>query len=80
MKKVIIILAVVSFSSAALFSNPVIMGKHKDMVRDGKKVDCSYCHFTGIKIKQEKGQVKDGKLNGKKFSKVTGCDGKGCHK
>lgn len=80
MKKIMVVLAVVSLSSSALFSNPVIMGKHKDMIKEGKKVDCGYCHMTGLKIPQQKGQIKDGKLNGKKFSLVKGCNGKECHK
>lgn len=80
MKKVMIVLAVVSLSSAALFSNPAIMGNHKDALKDGKKLDCGYCHMTGLKIPQKKGQIQDGKLNGKKFSQITGCNGKGCHK
>jgi hypothetical protein len=79
MKKVIIILTAVFMSSAALFSNPAIMGKHKDQLKDGKKVDCGYCHQTGLKIPQKKGQIKDSKLNGKKYSQIKGCNGKGCH-
>ncbi len=80
MKKVIVLFAILSLSSAALFSNPAIMGHHKGKVIDGKKVDCSYCHMAGLKIPQKKGQIKDGKLNGKKYSRVKGCAGKDCHK
>lgn len=80
MKKSSVFLIIFTLVSAAAFSNPVIMGKHKDMTKEDKKVDCSYCHFTVNKIAQKKGQIKDGKLDGKKYSQIKGCDGKDCHK
>ncbi|HOP64046.1 MAG TPA: hypothetical protein PK358_04415 [Spirochaetota bacterium] len=79
MKKCIVIFAVFMLSSAVLFSNPGIMGKHKGELKNGKKIDCAYCHFSGPKIAQQKGQIKNGKLKGRKYSRIKGCGGQGCH-
>lgn len=65
--------------STAGFSNVAINGKHKSLVKDGKKVDCTYCH-TGQKIEKKKGQMANKKFNGKGLSQMKACAGKDCHK
>lgn len=72
---VILMLAV----ATAGFSNVAISGKHKNMTKDNKKVDCAYCH-TGEKIEKKKGQMANNKFNGKALSKIKACAGKDCHK
>ncbi|HPD77467.1 MAG TPA: hypothetical protein PLH88_03490 [Spirochaetota bacterium] len=70
---------IVFIFSISLNATPVIMGKHANMSQDGKTINCAYCHTPGLNIPQQKGQIKDGKLNGKKYSAIKGCNGKGCH-
>jgi len=72
------VISVLLIASAG-FSNIAISGKHKNLKKDGKKVDCVYCH-TGQKIQKKKGQTTKEKINGKKFSAIKGCSGKDCHK
>lgn len=79
MKKFTLILCIFFAASAVSFSNIVISGKHKDKIKDGKKVDCSYCHFTGAKIPQKKGMFKDNLVNGVSRAKIKECAGKECH-
>ncbi|NLV68398.1 MAG: hypothetical protein GXY14_12075 [Spirochaetes bacterium] len=66
--------------STAGFSNVGIMGKHKNMTKDGKKIDCNYCHAGSVKLAKKKGQSANGKVNGKKMSQMKACAGKDCHK
>ncbi len=66
--------------ATAGFSNVTISGKHKNMTKDGAKVDCNYCHGGSIKLEKKKGQLADKKLGGKNLSQVKGCGGKDCHK
>jgi Zn/Cd-binding protein ZinT len=66
--------------STASFSNVTIMGKHKNFTRDGKKINCNYCHAGSVKLEKKKGQFADGKVNGKKRSQMKACAGKDCHK
>ncbi len=65
--------------SAVAFSNVKISAKHKDLTKDGKKINCTFCH-TDNKIEKKKGQYKDDKLNGKALSKIKSCAGAKCHK
>jgi len=58
-KKFGVLLVVLMFSATA-FSNVKISGKHKDLSKDGKKVNCAYCHTDNAKIEKKKGQS-DGK-------------------
>ncbi len=77
-KKFSFIITVILISGIA-FSNPQIASKHKDLSKDGKKVNCLYCH-TDAKIEKKKGQLKDKVLNGVPLSKKKTCAGTACHK
>jgi len=79
MMKRLSILLVLLMISAAAFSNVKISGKHKDKMKDSKKVNCAYCH-TDSKIEKKKGQVQGKSLNGVAFSKIKSCAGPDCHK
>ncbi len=78
-KRISIILVLLMITGAA-FSNVKISAKHKDLTKDGKKVNCSYCHTSGQKVEKKKGQVNGKALNGVKFSKIPSCAGSDCHK
>lgn len=65
--------------SAVAFSNPQIASKHKDLSKDGKKVNCLYCH-TDAKVEKKKDQIKGKSLNGVQLSKIKTCAGPACHK
>jgi nitrate/TMAO reductase-like tetraheme cytochrome c subunit len=78
-KKISILLVFLMVAGAA-FSNVKISGKHKDKMKDGKKVNCGYCHTGEMKIEKKKGQVQGQKLNGVAFSKIKSCAGSDCHK
>ncbi len=77
-KKLGVLLVLLMFSVTA-FSNVKISGKHKDMKKDGKSVNCAFCH-TDAKIEKKKGQLNGKKLNGVAFAQNKSCAGKDCHK
>ena len=79
MVKRLSIFLVLLMISASAFSNVKIAAKHKDLEKDGKKVNCAYCH-TDAKIEKKKGQSADKKLNGVALSKIKSCAGSACHK
>ncbi|MBN1496811.1 MAG: hypothetical protein JXA07_08590 [Spirochaetes bacterium] len=66
---------VVAFSAASIMANPAIMKKHAGKKKDGKSVNCGYCHTAanGAKIEKKKGQ------NLKALEKHPTCVGAGCH-
>jgi len=79
MKRLSILLVLLMISGAA-FSNVVISGKHKDKMKDGKKVNCAYCH-TDSKVEKKKGQMVNKKVfNGVNLAIIKNCDGADCHK
>jgi len=78
MKRLSILLVLLMIAGAA-FSNTKISAKHKTGMKDGKKVNCAFCH-TDAKIEKKKGQVSGQMLNGKKFSTIKNCAGAECHK
>lgn len=78
-KRLGILLVLIMFSVTA-FSNVKISGKHKDLKKDGKTVNCAYCHTGDAKIEKKTGQVNAKKLNGVAFSKISSCAGSTCHK
>ncbi len=78
-KKISVILVFLMIAGAA-FSNVKISGKHKDLSKDGKKVNCGYCHTGEMKIEKKKGQFQDKKLNGVALAKIKSCAGSDCHK
>ena len=78
LKKLTVVMLVVVFSTA-LYSNVTISGKHKNKLKDGNKISCSYCHSGVQKIEKKKGQLANKKLNGVPLFKIKGCNGSGCH-
>jgi len=78
-KKLSVVLVLLMISGAA-FSNVKISAKHKDNMKDNKKVNCLYCHAGDSKIEKKKGQMQGQKLNGVALSKIKNCAGSGCHK
>jgi hypothetical protein len=78
-KKISFFIVLMMISSAAVYSNSKLAGKHKYMEKDGKKIDCKYCHSGDVKIDKKKGQVKDSMFNGVELSKIKSCSGSGCH-
>ena len=77
-RKASILFVITMFVSTAIFSNTAIFSKHSGKIKDGKKINCDYCH-KDAGIKKEKGQFKDGLVNGKKRSDMKTCNGSGCH-
>ena len=73
MKKIgyMVLLALFCVSSVAL-ANPEIQKKHKGLKKDGKMINCGYCH-TSAKIKKEKG------YGIALVNKNSMCMGAGCH-
>jgi hypothetical protein len=61
------------FAASALFANPAIQTKHKGLKKDGKMINCAYCHNTG-KIEKKKGAADMNAIN-----KKAACMGAGCH-
>lgn len=78
-KKLSVLIVLLMFSVTA-FSNVKIAGKHKDLTKDGKKVNCAFCHTDVAKIEKKKGQLDGKKLNGAALSSNKSCAGKDCHK
>ena len=78
-KRLSFFLVMLMISSVA-FSNVKISAKHKDKMKDGKKVNCLYCHAGDSKIEKKKGQIQGQKLNGVALSKIKSCAGADCHK
>ncbi len=62
------------FISSAVLANPQIQAKHKGFKKDGKMINCTYCHTTA---KIEKPAVKRApdmnKINANAFCMGTGC-------
>lgn len=81
-RSAIFALALMLAVSTAAFSNTAINGKHKDLKKDGKVVNCNYCHTDQKIEKKKKSSLSDDKkkLNGKSLSQVKSCAGKDCHK
>lgn len=80
MKRLSILLVLLMIAGAA-FSNVKISAKHKDKMKDGKKVNCAFCH-TDSKIEKKKGQMSANNkvFNGTNLSKIKNCAGADCHK
>jgi hypothetical protein len=67
------LLVIVAFSAASIMANPAIMKKHAGKTKDGKAVNCGYCH-TANNIEKKKGQDHIA------LEKKPACMGAGCHK
>ncbi|MBN2161031.1 MAG: hypothetical protein JW807_16700 [Spirochaetes bacterium] len=63
---------IVAFSVSSVMGNTGIMKKHAGKKKDGKSINCGYCH-TGQKIEKKKGQ------NMAALKQLPGCKGSGCH-
>lgn len=71
---------VILVSGAMLYASPKINSKHLNMEKNGKKINCAWCHSNPVfKIEQKKGQLGKDTLNGVAFSKIKTCAGSGCH-
>lgn len=86
MKKILTIIAAVSFlSTTALYANMQIQGKHKNLKKDGKTVNCAYCHTQAkiAKLDAKKGQTplfkKGAAWDLSKVNRIALCTGSGCH-
>ena len=64
---------VMAFTVSSVMGNPAIQQKHAGKKKDGKAVNCGYCH-TANKIEKKKGQ------NHIALEKKPACLGPGCHK
>lgn len=60
------------FAASVLLANPAIQTKHKGVKKDGKMINCAYCHNTA-KIEKKKGAD----INA--INKNAACMGAGCH-
>ena len=78
-KKISLFMVLIMISTVAVYSNTKLTAKHKYLEKDGKKIDCAYCHSGDIKIDKKKRQLKDYTLNGVELSKIKSCSGGGCH-
>jgi len=86
MKKFISIIVLMSFfSTTALYANSQIQSKHKNMKKDGKTVNCAYCHTQAkiAKLDAKKGETPKFKKGAgwdlSKVDKISLCTGSGCH-
>lgn len=60
------------FTATSVTANPQIQAKHKGLKKDGKMINCTYCHTTA-KIEKKKG------YNINNANKNALCMGSGCH-
>ncbi len=86
MKKILTIIAAVSFlSTTALYANMQIQGKHKNLKKDGKTVNCAYCHTQAKIVKPKVAQGESYKFKKgaawdlSKVDRMALCTGSGCH-
>jgi len=79
LKKISFFMILMIISTVTVYSNTKLAGKHKYMEKDGKKIDCIYCHSGDVKIEKKKRQLKDYTLNGVELSEIKSCSGSGCH-
>ncbi|OHD64808.1 MAG: hypothetical protein A2176_10850 [Spirochaetes bacterium RBG_13_51_14] len=70
------LLIIAAFSVTNVMGNVKIQQKHKGMKKDGKAVNCVYCHGTNANklIEKKAGQ------NLAQLQKGPTCVGAGCHK
>lgn len=68
------------FSAVFIYATPKILMEHRNMTKDGQKINCNYCHANSVfTIEKKKGQLGEDSLNGVPFSKIKTCAGSGCH-
>ena len=78
-KKFSLVMVLIMITTITVYSNTKLSNKHKGMEKDGKAINCAYCHEGDLKIAKKKKQLKDNTLNGVEFSKIKSCSGEGCH-
>ncbi|MCL2154726.1 MAG: hypothetical protein FWH53_03575 [Leptospirales bacterium] len=78
-KKISFVMVLIMVSAVAVYSNTKLSAQHKYLEKDGKKINCIYCHSGDAKINKKKGQLKDYSLNGIELSEIKSCAGEGCH-
>ena len=61
-------------ASSVLIADPKMNKAHKAKVKDGAKVNCTYCHNSPGNIPKKRGQ------DIKALYKTKTCAGQGCHK
>jgi hypothetical protein len=61
--------------TVSTLANPEIMGKHKGKQKDGKNINCVYCHGNNANPLIEK----KGGQNKAQLKQRPGCKGPGCH-
>jgi hypothetical protein len=74
-----LIILIMITTTIAVYSNTKISAQHKYLDRDGKRINCIYCHSGDAKIIKKKGQLKDNSLNGVDLSEIKSCAGGSCH-
>jgi len=78
-KKISFIMVLIMLSAGVVYSNSKLSADHRYLEKDGKKVDCKYCHSGELRIAKKKNQLKNNTLNGVDFSEIKSCAGAGCH-
>jgi hypothetical protein len=70
---------VMCMSAAGVYSNAIINSKHAGMkARDGKAINCGYCHGA---IAKQKGQnLMKGQAKYRSLAQKPSCGGGGCHR
>ena len=74
MKKIILTLVMLGlFIASTLIANPRLASQHKNMKKDGKALNCNYCH-NDAKVPRQKGSYPKAKVDANRM-----CKGSGCH-
>ena len=61
--------------TVSIFANPAIMKKHAGKKKDGKAINCMYCHGNNA----NPGIAKQAGQNKAQLMQKPGCKGQGCH-
>ena len=61
--------------TVSIFANPQIMKQHAGKKKDGKAINCMYCHGNNA----NPGIAKQGGQNKAQLMQKPGCKGQGCH-
>ena len=78
-KRIGFFMILMMISTVVVYSNPKLAGKHKNLQKDDKKINCVYCHSGEAKIEKKKKQIMDYTVNGVELSQIKSCAGDGCH-
>jgi len=50
-----------------------------NLTKDNKKMTCGYCHVKPLQLEKKKNNYLKGQINYKNLSKLSQCNGSGCH-